>query len=238
VYHFNRTRRRGSIVGLLWISLIAICLLIALAIDIGMLAVARTQAQAIADACALSGARALTGDPATDYNRAAVDPAVQQVLAEAKVLGQGMSTVLDDGNPKTTVTTQVGSYRYDDSTNQFIQSDTRTSTDEAWTMVRATVNTRNRTTFGRVAGLAELGATAVAVRPSGTGPTSAAGAAPAPRRRSTPPPASRSARRTSPRTPTRAPPSSTTSSRTARRSAPRRRRSPPSPPATPPRPAG
>ena len=63
----NVSARRGAIVPYVAISLVALCGFIALAIDLGMVMVAKTQAQNAADAAAFAGARTLTGgaDPNT-----------------------------------------------------------------------------------------------------------------------------------------------------------------------------
>jgi uncharacterized membrane protein len=61
----RRQPRTGSILPLIVIGIIALLGMIALAVDIGMVAVARTQAQDIADLSALAGARSSTATPAT-----------------------------------------------------------------------------------------------------------------------------------------------------------------------------
>ncbi len=48
-------RRNGSILPLVVVSLVGICGFVALAIDIGMVAVAKTQCQNAADAAATAG---------------------------------------------------------------------------------------------------------------------------------------------------------------------------------------
>src|SRR5262249_4463411 len=71
--------RRGSVLPLLGCCLIALFTFVALAIDIGLLAVSRTQSQQAADLAALIGARTLNNKPGvTDGNRA-------NAIADAKV---------------------------------------------------------------------------------------------------------------------------------------------------------
>ncbi|MGL4550338.1 MAG: pilus assembly protein TadG-related protein, partial [Gemmataceae bacterium] len=55
--HRLHRRRTGSILPLLALTIVGLLTLVALAIDLGMLAVARTQCQSAADTAALSGAR-------------------------------------------------------------------------------------------------------------------------------------------------------------------------------------
>src|SRR5438876_8792746 len=56
-------QRKGAVLPLVTICLIALFGFVALAIDVGMMAVARTQAQSAADISALAGARTLNGQP-------------------------------------------------------------------------------------------------------------------------------------------------------------------------------
>ncbi|HEX5445496.1 MAG TPA: pilus assembly protein TadG-related protein, partial [Pirellulales bacterium] len=62
---------------LLLLFLIPLIAFLALAIDMGLLAVARTQCQNAADLAALAGVRTLNGNPATNNNYSAVTPAAQ-----------------------------------------------------------------------------------------------------------------------------------------------------------------
>ena len=147
-------RRRGSVLPLLVVSLVGLLGLVALAVDLGMLAVARTQCQAVADSVALSGARALTGDPTTNYNMSSVSTYTGQAVALGSIMGQPVAT--------SQVVTTNGSYRYDDVANQFIIDTKPRNSQDSWNLVTATVSATNNTTFGRVFGINSLPATAVA----------------------------------------------------------------------------
>src|SRR2546430_1895011 len=68
VARWKRRRRNGTILPLLVISIVALFGFVALAVDIGMVALARTQCQNAADCAALTGARTLSGDPANNNN--------------------------------------------------------------------------------------------------------------------------------------------------------------------------
>ena len=50
-----RTRRRGTILPIVALALVGLCGFVALAIDVGMVLVARTQVQNAADAAAMAG---------------------------------------------------------------------------------------------------------------------------------------------------------------------------------------
>ena len=57
--HTRATARRGAILPYLALTIVALLGFMALAIDLGMIMVAKTQAQNAADAAAFAGARAL-----------------------------------------------------------------------------------------------------------------------------------------------------------------------------------
>src|SRR3954451_17701505 len=59
----STTRRDGAVLPLVTVCLVGLVGFVALAIDVGMMTVARTQAQSAADIAALAGARTLNGQP-------------------------------------------------------------------------------------------------------------------------------------------------------------------------------
>jgi len=72
----NRSKRRdGVVLVLIVLILVTMMTFVALAIDLGMLAVARTQCQDAADSAAMAGARALNGNSSNNNNYAAATPA-------------------------------------------------------------------------------------------------------------------------------------------------------------------
>src|SRR5437870_3504596 len=60
--------RRGAVLPLVVLCSVALVGLIALAVDIGMVAVARSQCQNAADASAMAGARTINGNSTGTYN--------------------------------------------------------------------------------------------------------------------------------------------------------------------------
>ena len=64
----RRGPRRGAVLPLVTLCLVGLMGFLALAIDVGVLAVARNQAQNAADIAALAGARTLTGTSSNNYN--------------------------------------------------------------------------------------------------------------------------------------------------------------------------
>src|SRR5262245_5006633 len=99
--------RTGSILPLLAISIIALLGMIALAVDIGMVAVARTQAQDVADLAALAGARMLNGDASNPSNLNNINTAIATATDNAdnnKILTVPVTPAM--------VTNRVGIYTY------------------------------------------------------------------------------------------------------------------------------
>jgi len=94
---------------LLALTIVALLAFLGLAIDVGMLAIAKTQAQNAADLAALTAARTLTGNSSNTYNSANATSNAQNILAYNAILGQTIPTV----------TPSYGSYDYNDTTQTF-----------------------------------------------------------------------------------------------------------------------
>src|SRR3954463_7702529 len=77
--------RRGAILPTLVVAMVALLGFIALAIDIGMIAVARTQSQNAADAAAMAGARALNGNSSGGYNVGGATPSALGAATSSKI---------------------------------------------------------------------------------------------------------------------------------------------------------
>ncbi|MBY0231345.1 MAG: hypothetical protein K2W96_18840 [Gemmataceae bacterium] len=153
-----RASRRGSIVPLLAVSIVALLALVALAIDIGLLAVARNNCQNAADSAAMAGVRVLNGDASNNNNYSAAAPAAQAATAANKVLGTSLTTGA--------ATVEVGYYAYDSSAQKFQATFNGTKpASESWSAVRATIAASTPTAFAKVMGLGSMnaGATATAV---------------------------------------------------------------------------
>src|SRR5262245_32069327 len=96
-------RRQGAILPLVVISLVGLVGFVAMAVDIGMIALARTQVQHIADAAAMTAARSLNGGPNPDLT---VPVTNAQTVAKA-------NKVLSDAVQNLDMDVQLGSYHYD-----------------------------------------------------------------------------------------------------------------------------
>ncbi len=158
MYRSQRPARRpGTILPVFAICLVVLVGFLALGIDVGMMALARTQAQNAADCAALAAARTLSGDPATNNNVANCDPAARRMVSANKLLGSYIN-----GDDPNVVTVEPGSYSYDAASGQFNVSIPRAS-NEPYSVVRVTVTVKgNRTFFGSVLGLNAFDVTATA----------------------------------------------------------------------------
>src|SRR5688500_5819477 len=97
--------RRAAVMPLVILCVVALFALAALAIDFGIMAVARTQAQNAADTAAMAGARTLTGDTAANNNYTNAAPAAVTAATAHGILGRPMQPAQ--------VTVDVGSYSFD-----------------------------------------------------------------------------------------------------------------------------
>src|SRR5947209_6740914 len=132
---FVRTgRRRGTIVSLLALVLVGLIGFLGLAIDLGMLAIAKTQVQNAADLAALTAARTLNGNSSNTYNNAAATTNAQNLLTWNYILGQSI------GSSQLTLT--YGSYDYNQTTQAFNANFPATA-NVPYSAVSATVTSNN-----------------------------------------------------------------------------------------------
>ena len=170
-----RKIRRGAIVPLVAISLVAVLGLVALAIDIGMVAVARTQAQNAADSAAMVGTRTFNqqvGYNLTSVPKQAIIAAVANKIFSANIVGDP-NTIL---NPSADVYTsgqvkiECGGYYYvyNDANPaaegfQIVLPPTGKAATEPYTAVRATISSTSPVFFGNVFGASPFNVTAHAI---------------------------------------------------------------------------
>jgi Flp pilus assembly protein TadG len=153
-------RRRGAILVLILVCLVALMACVALAIDLGMIMTARTQVVDAADAAAMAGARALNGKTThhSNNNYSAVLPAAQQAATSNVILSVPIT------DPQVSV--NIGRYVYNSSAQRFEGQFPGPST-EHWSLVQATVEVplANRLAFSRVLNFSpgNIKATATAV---------------------------------------------------------------------------
>jgi hypothetical protein len=138
------------VLPLVALCLIALISMVALAIDVGMVAIARSQCQNAADASAMAGARTISGDVSVNYNLSAVPTNAQAAAMANKVFG----TNVPAGN--VTITTGSYTYVYNDNNPsqegfqiQFPPSDPN----EPYSSVQSTVTYTGNFAFARIFGL-------------------------------------------------------------------------------------
>ncbi|MBI3408896.1 MAG: hypothetical protein HY040_11120, partial [Planctomycetes bacterium] len=166
--------RRGAVLPLVALCMVALIGLMALAIDIGMVAVARSQCQNAADSGAMAGARTMSGNSTNNYNLSAVPGQALTAASTNQVMNNFVSVDLANvSNPNAStyssgqVTVEVGSYAYiyndaDPSKEGFQIAIPRTDTAEPYSTVRTTVTSNSALGFGRVFGMSTFNASATA----------------------------------------------------------------------------
>ena len=166
VWRSTTARRRGTLLPLVALGLIGLFGFVALAIDVGMIAVARTQCQNAADAAAMAGARTLTGDSSNANNAA---NAVLNAVATASANG-----VLGQPVPAAQVTVQVGPFAYDPGAQSFPAapypglvtvapgSSPGNNPTDNWSLIQANVAYQGQYAFAQVFGLSAFNVSATA----------------------------------------------------------------------------
>jgi Flp pilus assembly protein TadG len=154
--------RRGTVLPLLALTVTLLFAFVALAVDVGVLTIARTEAQNGCDASALAGARVLNNRPtATDNDKSdAIKVAENTVLQNINVFVQqnkkynvldNMSNFSDGGAAIT-----VGQYNYNPVTQRFDTSFPSSSGGTSWTAVKVRLRGAHPTFFAKVVGISEM----------------------------------------------------------------------------------
>jgi hypothetical protein len=162
-----RRPRRGSVLPLLGVCLIGLFAFAALAIDLGMLAVSRTQAQNAADVSALAATRKLNNAPGSVNNN------LTNAVATAKTVATSNWDRSVNFQNTDIAEIDVGQYLYDTTSQKFAvttwtnvtNDQSATPSNGSWTAMQVTISTTEPTFFARVLGINTMpsGARAVAV---------------------------------------------------------------------------
>lgn len=148
-------QRHGAIVPMLAVSMVALIGIIALAVDIGILAQTKSQLQSAADAAALSGSRGLTGDTSTDNNRGAVNGLALSTIQASTIMGQTLQA--------SQLTTQVGYYNYDSALGKFQTVFTGSKpANENWSAVKTNLTFTQPTSLAKFFNYSAFSASATA----------------------------------------------------------------------------
>jgi Flp pilus assembly protein TadG len=151
--------RKGAIVPMTAVCMVALLGFLALSIDLGILMIARNQCQSAADAAAMAGARTLTGDTSTNNNYSNVKPNATAAAAANSILNTPINT-------STQLTVTIGDYYYNTTNSAFTISPSSLGyTGDNWTLVQATVTSTQLTYFAKAFGpsSSSIGAMATAV---------------------------------------------------------------------------
>jgi Flp pilus assembly protein TadG len=103
--------RRGIILPVVALVIVVLVGFLALAIDVGMMAIAKTQAQQSADLAALTAMRTMNGNSAGNYNQSAATTNAQNVVTYNVILAQGVQS--------SQLQLTFGSYDYNQTTSTF-----------------------------------------------------------------------------------------------------------------------
>ncbi len=154
----NILRRRGTLIPILALTVTLLLAFIALAVDVGILTIARTNAQSGCDAAALAGARVLNNRPTATSN--------DRSIARTHAMSVAKSNINVYVNQKTKFTdtnmtlsggedpVQAGVYTYNTTTQQFdVSFPTSLGTNESWTALRVKMRGDHTTFFAKVVGI-------------------------------------------------------------------------------------
>lgn len=148
-----RNRQRGAVMPFVILCCVALFAFAALAIDFGIMAVARTQAQNAADTAAMAGARSLTGDTTTNNNYENAGPAAATAGTAHSILSKPLSP--------SQINVEVGSYTYEVASAKFEVMIPK-ATNDNYSLVRARVDAQSGFGFGRALGFQTFNTSATA----------------------------------------------------------------------------
>ncbi len=150
--HVRTSARRGMILPYVAISMVALLGFIALAIDLGMVMVAKTQTQNAADAAAFAGARTLTGG---------ANPNTSLATANGNAVAAA-NTVLGTSVPAANVTMTHGAYHYNPTTQTFSPQFPPVAPDN-YNLSQATITQGNSTFFAKIFQITSCNVTASSI---------------------------------------------------------------------------
>jgi Flp pilus assembly protein TadG len=140
-----RRRRRGSILVPAVLTIVALCGFVAMAVDVGMLASVKVQAQNAADAAALAGARTLNGSTSPPLALAQTN-AVAAAGVNSALGTNGSGTLSMMNFQPGEVTVVPGTYHYDSPTQTFLPA-YALGTGETYNLEKVTVTRNVHNTF-------------------------------------------------------------------------------------------
>lgn len=148
----RRRWRRGLILPLVTLTLVALCGFLALAVDIGIISTAKARCQDAADAASLAGARTFDGSTVQNLSLATSN-------AQGAITNNNLPSTLAAAY---TSSIQHGSYSYNSSSQTF-GFQTSIPSGENYNATRATVSSTAKLTLANVLGVSSRSVTATAV---------------------------------------------------------------------------
>ncbi len=155
-------QRAGTLLPILALCMVGLFGFIALAVDLGVLAIVRTECQNAADASALAGARQLNNNPSVSDNNRTV------AIATSNSSLPGNNSLNRPFGPANVVSVNAGVYQYDATVGveRFVASFPGSlSATQSWSAMRVTLQADTPTFFSKIFGIQSMptGAEAVAV---------------------------------------------------------------------------
>jgi Flp pilus assembly protein TadG len=138
----GRPRRRGTVLPLAVLSVVALCGFVGLAVDIGAIAVAKTQLQNAADAAAMAGARSLDGTPGQNLGAVGTPGSAADTVVKVAQANQVVGATI----PAANVQSQFGAWHYD-TTNQLFTPQYPPVPPDNYNLVQVTVSYTVNATF-------------------------------------------------------------------------------------------
>ncbi|HEV3309701.1 MAG TPA: pilus assembly protein TadG-related protein [Chloroflexota bacterium] len=141
----RQQRSRGAILPLAAISIIVLCAFLALAIDLGLLAVARAQVQDAADAAAIAGARSLNGSTGSNLATStanAITQATRNTILGTKIVASEVAVL-------------QGTWHYNYQAQTFTPA-FPPGANENYDLSQVTITHTYNTTFARVIGVSTM----------------------------------------------------------------------------------
>ena len=151
------TNRHGAVLPMVTVSLIGLISFVALAIDLGLMTVARTQCQAAADAAALAGCRTINGTAGNN---------VPNAIAMAQSAATSNSVLNNVITSAQVTSVQAGMYVYNSTAMTFEGVlNQPPGANQNYGLMQVSIMTQQPTYFGNIMGIASMnvGATATAV---------------------------------------------------------------------------
>jgi hypothetical protein len=151
MFSLRRNRRQGSVAPIVGLALVALCGAVALAIDVGRIAVAKLECQNAADVASMAGARTLNG--IMPQNLGAATTNAQNAALTYSVMGQPIQT--------SEINVQHGTYHYDTTKQAFVPSMTLGS-GENYNLTQVSITKSCPTAFAKTFGYSAFSVNATA----------------------------------------------------------------------------